>query len=125
MNNHDIPEVSSPKHLGIYFSDNGSWHEHIDYIVKKLFVRLNILRRFRLVLDRFTLEKMYFSFIRPILEYGDVIWDSNIQYLADKIEYVQIEALRIVTGGTKLTSINKFTMKRVGRSWLIEEQIIN
>jgi hypothetical protein len=33
--------------------------------------------------------------------------------------------LRIVTGGTKLTSINKFTMKRVGRSWLIEEQIIN
>jgi hypothetical protein len=59
---------------------------------------------------------MYFSFIRPILEYGDVIWDSNIQYLADKIEYVQIEALRIVTGGTKLTSINKFTMKRVGRS---------
>jgi hypothetical protein len=37
----------------------------------------------------------------------DVIWDSNIQYLADKIEHVQIEAMRIVTGGTKLTSINK------------------
>ena len=50
---------------------------------------------------------MYFSFIRPILEYGDIIWDSNIQYLADKIEHVQIEAIRIVTGGTKLTSINK------------------
>jgi hypothetical protein len=45
---------------------------------------------------------MYFSFIRPILEYGDVIWDSNIQYLANKIEHVQIEAIRIVTGGTKL-----------------------
>ena len=107
MNNHDIQEVSSHKHLGIYFSDNGSWHEHMGYIVKKSFVRLNILRRFRLVLDRFTLEKMYFSFIRPILEYGDVIWDSNIQYLADKIEHVQIESMRIVTGGTKLTSINK------------------
>jgi hypothetical protein len=50
---------------------------------------------------------MYFSYIRPILEYGDVIWDSNIQNLADKIEHVQIEAMRIVTGGTKLTSINK------------------
>jgi hypothetical protein len=45
---------------------------------------------------------MYFSFIRPILEYGDVIWDSNIQYLADKIE-----TMRIVTDGTKLTSINE------------------
>jgi hypothetical protein len=86
MNNHDIQEDSSHRHLGIYFSDN---------------------RRFRLVLDRFTLDKVYFSFIRPILEYGDVIWDSNIQNLADKIEHVQIEAMRIVTGGTKLTSINK------------------
>ena len=107
MNNHDIPEVSSPKHLGIYFSDNGSWHEHIDYIVKKSFVRLNILRRFRLVLDRFTLEKMYFSFIRLILEYRDVVWDSNIQYLGDRIEHVKIKGKRIVTSGTKLTSINK------------------
>jgi hypothetical protein len=107
MNNHDIQEVLSHKHLGIYFSDNGSWQEHIDYIVKKSFVRLNILRRFRLILDRFTLEKMYFSFIRPILEYGDVVWDSNIQYLGDRIEHVQIEGKRIVTGGTKLTSINK------------------
>ena len=107
MNNHDIQEDSSHRHLGIYFSDNASWYEHINYIVKKSFVRLNILRRFRLVLDRFTLDKVYFSFIRPILEYGDVIWDSNIQNLADKIEHVQIEAMRIVTGGTKLTSINK------------------
>jgi hypothetical protein len=107
MNNRDIQEVLSHKHLGIYFADNGSWQEHIDYIVKKSFVRLNILRRFRLILDRFTLEKMYFSFIRPILEYGDVVWDSNIQYLGDRIEHVQIEGKRIVTGGTKLTSINK------------------
>jgi NDP-sugar pyrophosphorylase family protein len=81
MNNHVIREASSHKNVGFYFSDNGSWHEHIDYIVKKSFVRLNILRRFLLVLDRITLEKMYFSFKRPILEYGDVIWDSNIQYL--------------------------------------------
>jgi hypothetical protein len=107
MNNRDIQEVLSHKHLGIYFSDNGSWQEHIDYIVKKSFVRLNILRRFRLILDRFTLEKMYFSFIRPILEYGDVVWDSNIQYLGDRIDHVQIEGKRIVTGRTKLTSINK------------------
>jgi hypothetical protein len=54
---------------------------------------------------------MYFSFIRPILEYGDVIWDSNIQYLADKIEHVQIEAIRIVTGGTKLTSIQTISLQ--------------
>ena len=85
LNNHAIQEVTSHKHLGIIFSDNGTWNTHIDYIVKKAFARVNVLRRFRLVLDRFSLEKMYFSFIRPLLEYGDVIWDNNIEYLSDKI----------------------------------------
>ena len=45
---------------------------------------------------------MYFSYIRPILEYGDVIWDNQTQYLINKVENVQIEAMRIVTGGNKL-----------------------
>ena len=69
--------------------------------------RINILRKMRFILDRITLEKMYFSFIRPILEYGDVIWDNSTMSLVNKLENVQIEAMRIVTGGTKLTSINK------------------
>jgi hypothetical protein len=50
---------------------------------------------------------MYFSFIRPILQYGDVVWDMQTRYFINKIEYVQSEAARIVTGGTKLTSIQK------------------
>ena len=50
---------------------------------------------------------MYFSYIKPILEYGDVVWDNNVQLLINKIENVQLEAARIVTGGTKLTSIKK------------------
>lgn len=57
-----------------------------------------------MLLDRYTLEKMYMSFIRPILEYADVIWDTQNQTLINKLEYIQIEAARIVTGGTKLTS---------------------
>ncbi len=107
MNHIDIQEVLCHKHLGIYFSDDGSWHQHIDYIVKKAFSRVNALRRVRFILDRFTLEKMYFSFIRPILEYGDIVWDTGIQLLVNKIESVQLEAMRIVTGGTKLTSLDK------------------
>lgn len=47
------------------------------------------------------------SFIRPILEYGDVIWNNQNLYLSKKLEDVQLEAARIVTGGTKLTAIEK------------------
>ncbi len=43
---------------------------------------------------------------RPILEYADVVWDSQNQNLIAKLESIQLDAARIVTGGTKLTSIN-------------------
>ena len=59
-----------------------------------------------MTLDRLSLEKIYMSFIRPILEYADVIWDSQNQSLINKLENVQLDAAKIVTGGTKLTGLN-------------------
>ena len=62
-----------------------------------------------MTLDRFSLERLYLSYIRPILEYADVVWDNQNQALINKLENVQYEAARIVTGGTRLTSLNKLT----------------
>ena len=62
------------------------------------------MRRLKFVLDRKSLETICISFIRPILEYGNEIWD-NCQYEKDDLEKIQIEAARIATGTTKLVSI--------------------
>ena len=64
------------------------------------------MRKLKFRLDRKSLEVIYTSFIRPILEYGDVVWDNCSQYEKQEIEKVQIEAARIVTGTTKLISLN-------------------
>jgi uncharacterized membrane protein len=37
------------------------------------------------------LEKNYISFIRPLMEYADVIWDNQKQNLINKLEYIQWE----------------------------------
>jgi hypothetical protein len=74
MNDQDLHVVNSHKHLGVIISDNGQWNDHIDYIVKKTYNRLNIMRKSRTFLDRYSLEKIYISFIRPLMEYADVIW---------------------------------------------------
>ena len=37
--------------------------------------------------------------------------DNNITYLVDKIEKVQTEAARIVTGGTRLVSLNNLYLE--------------
>ena len=65
-----------------------------------------MLWKMRMTPDRFSLERIYMSFILPILEYADVIWDS--QNLINKLENVQLDAARIVTGGTKLTGLNRY-----------------
>ena len=106
MNNTIINQVTEHKHLGLDISNDSSWQKHIDLITKKAFIRVNILRKFKFILDRKTLEKIYLTFIRPILEYADVIWDNKTLFLINKLENVQIEAARIVTGGTRLVSIN-------------------
>ena len=105
MGNQQIAEVTSHKHLGIVFSHDCSWHSHIDYIKEKAWQRINIMRRLKFVLDRKSLETIYFSFIRPILEYGDTIWDNCTQYENQELDKIQNEAARIVTGATILVSL--------------------
>ena len=66
-----------------------------------------MLLKDRCIPNSFTLEKMYFFFIRPTLEYGDLVWDTQTHSWINKIENIQSKAARIVTGGTKLTSIQR------------------
>jgi hypothetical protein len=56
------------------------------------------------IVDRKSLEHMYFSYVRPILEYADVIWDNCPNYIKEKLEHINYEAARIITGAKKLTS---------------------
>ena len=46
-------------------------------------------------LDRKSLEIIYTTFIRPILEYGDVIWDTCTQYEKQELDKIQTEAAKI------------------------------
>ena len=69
----NINKVTSHKHLGLIFSDDGSLHEHIDHVKAKSWFRLNIIRKLKLQLDRKSLEIIYTSFIRRLLEYSNVV----------------------------------------------------
>ena len=106
MSNQQISEVQFHKHLGIFLSNDCTWHKHIEYIKGKAWKRINVMRRLKFQLDRKSLEKIYLSFIRPILEYGNEIWANCTQYEKDELEQIQLEAARIATGATKLISIN-------------------
>ena len=105
MTNCQIQEVDSHKHLGLHFSNNGSWHNHIESIKEKAWQRVNVMRKLKFLLDRKSLEIIYISFIRPLLEYGDTIWDNCTLYEKRELDKIQNEAARIVTGATALVSL--------------------
>ena len=56
-----------------------------------------MIRTLKTRLDRKTLQIIYFSFIRPLIEYTDVAWDTCPRYLKNQLDKIQIDAARIVT----------------------------
>ena len=67
-------------------------------------------------LDRKTLQIIYFSFIRPLIEYADVVWDKCPCLLTDQLDKIQTEAARIVTGCSKLVSLLDLSREAVWES---------
>ena len=65
------------------------------------------MRKIKFTLNRKALETIYISFIRPTIEYANVVWDNCTIAQEQDLEKIQIEAAIIVTGATKLVSINK------------------
>ena len=69
--------------------------------------QLNIMKSLQYRLDRETLEVIYMSFIRPIMEYGSEVWDGCAQADKKLLEDLQLAAARIVTGAMKTTPSEK------------------
>ena len=102
---HNLDSVSHHKHLGLILNNNLSWKDHIDSVTSKANTKLNVLAHLKHILDRKTLRTLYESFIRPSLEYGNIIYCNCTDGEKDEIEKIQRRAARIISGGTISTSV--------------------
>ena len=59
-----------------------------------------ILSQFKFSLDRQSLERIYISNIRPIMEYADVVWAGSNHADLTRLDSIQKDAARVVTGAT-------------------------
>ena len=107
MGDTQVKEVSQHKHLGLIISSDFSWNNHVKMLQDKTFKRLGAFRRHKFNLDRRSLSKLYLTFIRPLLEYGDIIWDNCSIENKRNLENNQLDAARILTGATELCSTQK------------------
>ncbi|WAR19219.1 hypothetical protein MAR_001057 [Mya arenaria] len=83
FNNSQLNFVEHHKHLGVTLSENGKWHEHINSILNSAGKVLGSMRLLKYKLKRNTINQIYISYLRPILEYGSIVWDNCTKYEKD------------------------------------------
>ena len=86
------------KLLGVIITNDLKWDENTDFITKKAFSRLWIIRRLKkLGASRKALLDIYTKNVRSVLEYASVVWSSSItKKNTAQIERVQKAAFAIV-----------------------------
>ena len=96
--------AESHTHFGLTFQSSMSWRHHIVQKYEKVSKRLNVLKFVNYKVDRSTLTSLYKSLIRPLMEYGDVIWNNCHGCDSALLDSVQTEAARLVTRAINGTS---------------------
>jgi hypothetical protein len=103
LNGEIIKESTNHKHLGLTFNTTLTWSDHIANLASKASKCVGLLKRISRDVPRECLEVLYKSMIRPILEYGDIIFDGCPDTLADRLENIQRQAALTCTGAYRHT----------------------
>ena len=110
FNNSEIKLSSNQKHFGLTLYSKLSFNEHINDKIHQANKGVGLLRELQTILPRNSLLTIYKSFIRPLLDYADVIYDqpSNASF-SKKIESVQYNSALAITGAIKGSSVKNCT----------------
>ena len=108
FNSNLVNKASSQKHLGIILDESLSFEEHLKTISVKTNKTLYLLRKLQNLLPRAALITLYKSFIRPYLDYGDIIYEQVFNSsFHEKLESIQYNASLVITGAIRGTSREK------------------
>ena len=104
MHEQTLETVDSAKYLGVFIHKKLSWNTHIDATVKKANqVRCFLQRNLKSCQPDIKL-KSYKTYVRPILEYGSIVWDPYTDVNINKLEMVQRKAARFIYNDWRYTS---------------------
>ena len=95
FNNNPVHETATQKHLGMFLDYKLNLQEHFENMLNKVNKTIGLLRKLQNTLPRPSLLTIYKSFIRPHLDYSDVIYDQAYNVSFPKgIESIQYKHLK-------------------------------
>ena len=108
FNDFPVKRVESHKHLGLTPDSKSNFHEHISSILSQVNKLTAALRKLQSDLPRHLLLAIYKAFIRPHLDYCDVIYDKILnESCHKKLESAQCNATLAITEAIRSTNIVK------------------
>ena len=94
FNNNPVESGSSQKHQGMISDTKLNFQEHIKNILTKVNKAIGLLRKLQNILPQESLLTIFKSFVRPQLDYGDVIYDQSY----NNTFHQKIESILYCTG---------------------------
>ena len=108
FNNNQVANTPEQKHLGMILDSKLDFEEHLKSKLAKVSKTIGLLRKFQNILPRHSLLTIYKSFIRPNLDYGDIIYDQAYNSsFHQKLESIQYNACLAITGAIRGASREK------------------
>lgn len=95
LHDNKLQQVAKQRHLGLVFQADLRWTAQISSKISKCRKSLHQLLRLRGKLNRAALSTIYQTYIRPIVEYGNLAMSSMGVGLEDSLERLQRRAARI------------------------------
>ena len=100
-----VTQTMVQKHIGMYLDEKLNYNTHIKEKLSKVYKGIGLLRNLSNKRSRQALVTIYKVFIRPHLDYGDIVYDKpdNGKFI-NKIEKAQYDAALAITGTVRGTS---------------------
>ena len=95
-NKYHLKVVTSEKDLGIIFQQNLKFEEHISNVVSKANRLLGLVKRTFSYIDRTVFLTIYKTIIRPVIDYGDSVWNPSLKKHIQMIENIQRRGTKLV-----------------------------
>ena len=111
-----LPEGEEEKDLGVYFTKNLNFDKHINEIVKKANMILNLIRRNFSHIDKNVFNKLYKSLVRPHLEYAQEVWQPHLIRQSKLLEGVQRRATKLIHSIKHLTYVERLSYLKLPTS---------
>ena len=91
-----LTTVECAKYLGVSIDSKLSFNQHVDNVCKKANAVLGFVRRNFKSCSRKIKEDLYFTYVKPVLEYAAAVWAPHTRRSINKLEFVQRRAARFV-----------------------------